>query len=143
MGDSEGSPFSVSMKGTGEREWMVKFINLTPHLVRVCAEDGKTVLAEIPPDGRVARVETLDVLHLEDSDTLGCPIWRQAAGGVTGLPEADGEALWVVSSMVRAAVPARMDVFSPGRLVRGQDGQPTGCVGLVANGRVAFAALGL
>jgi hypothetical protein len=116
-------------------------INLTPHAVRVVSPDG-TLLAEYPASGLVARVsmETAPALTLYGQTGAEIPVCTQRPGPVTGLPPVRltgagsyGE-LYIVSAMVRTACPDRRDLFSPGELVRGADGQPTGCLGLVVNG---------
>ena len=103
--------------------------NLTPHAITVLGPSGET-LAVLPPSGSVARVSTAREIA---GELQGIPVYRTTYGAVTGLPEQqDGVAL-VVSAMVRTAVPGRRDVYSPGELVRGTDGQPVGCRGLEGN----------
>lgn len=105
-------------------------INLTPHEVRVyplgyTIEDDCVVL---PPSGQVARVTMSTVLV----DVAGpIDLVRNTAGTVTGLPEPVEGTLYVVSALVRLAVPHRVDVASPGELIRDTNGQPIGCRGLV------------
>jgi len=57
----------------------------------------------------------------------GVPLTRTTYGEVV-----EGT-LYVVSGLVRAAVPERTDVASPGELVRDALGVVTGCRGLVVN----------
>ena len=108
---------------------MKTLVNLTPHAITVAGASGET-LAVLPPSGEIARVS---VTRSESGQVAGLPVFRSVTGDVVGLPTpADGVG-YVVSAMVRAAVPTRRDVFSPGTLLRGADGQPVGCVGLEAN----------
>ena len=51
-------------------------------------------------------------------------------GEVTGLPPFQDGTIFVVSGLVRAAVPHRHDVWQPGELLRNEAGQVIGCVGL-------------
>ena len=100
--------------------------NLTPHQIAVLGANGET-LAVLPPSGQVARVSMTRELS---GEVCGLPVFRSVAGAVVGLPaEQDGVAL-VVSALVRLALPGRRDLYSPGELVRGNDGQPVGCRGL-------------
>lgn len=120
-------------------------VNLTPHAVRIFSTDGKTELVTVPPSGSVARVAVsrveTGVIPIEwDAERLlaqdplaGLPVFVGQYGAVTGLPDTITGTIYIVSAMVRAAVPSRRDVMSPGELIRGADGQPVGCRGLEAN----------
>mgnify|MGYP001598752857 FL=1 len=63
----------------------------------------------------------------------GIPLFVTVGGDVTGLPEPVAGTIYIVSLLVRQAVPHRLDVLSPGQLVRDSAGQPVGCIGLDAN----------
>ncbi|GIW55362.1 MAG: hypothetical protein KatS3mg082_1766 [Nitrospiraceae bacterium] len=86
----------------------MKFVNLTPHEVRVADQDG-TVFLTIPPSGQVARVATTSVMV---GEVDGIPIYRTALGDVTGLPEPQEGVTYVVSTLV-AQVVSRPDVVAP------------------------------
>lgn len=67
-------------------------------------------------------------------DTIeGIDIYENIYGEVTGLPEFKEGVYYVVSAMVRQALPERKDLLSPGQLIRNEAGQPIGCLGLVRN----------
>ena len=66
-------------------------------------------------------------------DADGVPLSRVSYGTVEGLPEPAEGTLFVVSALVRSAVPGRSDVASPGDLVRDAGGNVIGCRGLVIN----------
>lgn len=67
-------------------------------------------------------------------DTIeGVDIYENVYGEVTGLPEFKEGVYYVVSAMVRQALPHRKDLLSPGQLIRNEQGQPIGCLGLVRN----------
>ena len=67
-------------------------------------------------------------------DTIeGVDIYENIYGEVTGLPEYEEGVYYVVSAMVRQALPNRKDLLSPGQLIRNEQGQPVGCLGLVRN----------
>ena len=100
------------------------FVNLTPHAIVVVG--GPT----LPPSGVVARCATTSTPAGEHE---GVPLVRTVYGPVSGLPEPQPGVMFVVSGMVRAAVPGRQDVASPGDLVRDEVGAVVGCKGLVIN----------
>lgn len=58
------------------------------------------------------------------------PIYETSWGDVEGLPDARSGAIYVVSGLVRSQLQGRPDVFSPGKLVRDEQGKPVGCHGL-------------
>jgi hypothetical protein len=106
----------------------MKLLNLTPHAIRLIGPDGSA--REIPPSGNVARVaQTL----APAGDADGVPLFRAQFGPVVGLPEPEPGVLYIVSALVRTACPDRTDLASPGDLVRGPDGQPVGCRGLIVS----------
>ena len=109
-----------------------KLINLCPHDITIVDEEGHIVLILPHEEGRVARVATTETPR---KNTLGYPfpVVHREWGAVTGLPAPQPGVAFVVSAAVVSACPGRADLFSPGRLIRDANGQPTQCVGLVAN----------
>jgi hypothetical protein len=109
---------------------MVRFINLTPHVITIVGGNEDSKIISIPPSGEIARVsiENQLVFNLE-----GIEIYRAQYGQVEGLPAPEENTVFIVSTLVRARVPERLDVASPGNLVRNDAGQPIGCRGLVIN----------
>ena len=106
---------------------MTTFVNLTPHVINVIGEGGTTV---IPTAGTVARVSVnYTTLRVEG----GAEMLRPEFGEVLDLPEPQEGVIYIVSGMVRSAVPDRLDVVSPGPLVRDEQGRPIGCEGLATN----------
>ena len=101
-------------------------VNLTPHALTLLNESG-AVVANIPPSGEVARVKTA---RQRIGDHEGVPLFTTEFGEVEGLPAPQDGTIFVVSGLVRSAVPHREDVFSPGQLVRDDKGRPTGAIGL-------------
>lgn len=103
-------------------------LNLTPHTLNVLNADG-TVRVDLPTSGEVARVTTSRV---QTGEACGLPLFTTRFGEVSGLPAPSEGTLFVVSGLVAGhpSVRDRVDVYSPGELVRGPDGQPTGCRGL-------------
>lgn len=106
----------------------MQFVNLTPHDLNVVAHDGSVRV--FPKSGSVARVS---VQRLPREGLDGVLVSANVYGDVEGLPEpVEGVAL-VVSALVLARVPNRLDVFAPGELVRDEGGNVVGCKGLTGN----------
>jgi len=101
----------------------MSIVNLTPHELNIHDADGGVIT--VTPSGTVARVSTTTV---PAGDVEGIPTYSVEYGEVKGLPEPGDDTL-VVSGLVAAACP-RDDVFSPGELIRDEQGRPVGCQGL-------------
>lgn len=106
----------------------MKLINLTPHSLTVLRADGSAVT--LPPSGTVARCT---VTGARVGEIGGIVLTRTSVGIVTDMPAPAEGVMYVVSLVVRTALPGRTDIASPGELVRGPDGQPVGCRGLAVN----------
>ena len=102
----------------------MKLINLTPHIINIITPFG---VIDIPTSGTVARCsqsnEQIAVIN-------GIPVTKQVFAEVVDLPEPQEGTFYIVSRLVAAAVPERVDLLIPGPLVRGETGQPIGCNGL-------------
>ena len=115
---------------------MNKLVNLTPHALRILDKNGR-LDAEVPRSGTVARVDVDytddNSIQLGDTDEFGIQVFTCKYSKVIGLPEPCAKLegiIYVTSTMVAQAV-KREDVYSPGKLVRDEDGNPIGCEGLV------------
>lgn len=100
------------------------FVNLTPHKINIHT-DSETVV--VSPSGQVARVETKSE-RIGEID--GIEIFSTTYGDVIDLPDPSEGVNYIVSGMVAQQVPWRVDVYSPGDLIRNEQGQPVGCRGL-------------
>ena len=114
------------------KEINMAFINLTPHTVNLFNSQGEMVLT-LPPSGNVARV--VENRRRLESDRFtriyqGIPVDMVEFGEVTGLPEPQGEDIFIVSAMVARAAYLRSDVVSPGPAVRDEQGNIIGARGL-------------
>jgi hypothetical protein len=105
----------------------LKLINLTPHTVKLVNELG---VLEVFPTGTVARVSSTQE---EVGRVIGVPLVRATFGAVTGLPDPVEGTLYIVSALVRAALPGRADLASPGDLVRDEAGNVVGAKSLIVN----------
>jgi hypothetical protein len=100
----------------------MRIVNKTPHIVNYYNSEMVTAF---PSEG-VARckeiIKPVDHHH-------HCPVKLTVAtyGDVVGLPEPMADTIYIVSALVRAAMPARKDLVSPGVLIRNPDGGVIGC----------------
>lgn len=110
----------------------MKFINLTPHEINVV---NPCVIITIPPSGTVARVSVSRqvIWKAETEGGFGIPIFVPSFGNVENLPEPHNNTYFIVSTLVRTALPHRLDLISPGNLVRDDNGNVIGCDGFDCN----------
>ncbi len=101
----------------------MQIINTTPHAVSI----NGTV---IPSSGMLVRVSSTSQ---EAGEFAGVPLVRTCYGAVVGLPEEQDGVLYIVSGLVRAALPNRKDLASPAKLVRNDKGEIVGCEALEIN----------
>lgn len=87
---------------------MSKIVNLTPHTVKVVNSDNQ-IIREYPSQG-VARVATTAEV-IDEVD--GISVVRTKFGEIVGLPDPDGESIFIVSMVVGQAVSGRSDVICP------------------------------
>lgn len=96
--------------------------NFTPHTINMIELEFS-----IPSHG-VARVQQENKFAFMWGEI---PVMRTSFGEVTGLPEQENGVMLIVSAMVRAALPDRKDLVSPGDLVRDDQGRVIGCKSLI------------
>jgi hypothetical protein len=93
---------------------MVEFVNLTPHEVDIYSPDGKNIILQIPPSGKVARVSVKAELV---GYVNGVPIRKTTYGDIEGLPDQQPNTIYITSTIVLLALQAkgirRSDVLSP------------------------------
>jgi hypothetical protein len=104
----------------------MNLVNLTPHTLNIVSGTGAV---SVPSSG-VARCAQVSA---PAGEVDGVPLVSVNYGEVQGLPEPSDGVVFVVSALVRAAVPHRRDVASPGDLVRDASGNVVGCRNLVVN----------
>lgn len=107
--------------------------NLTPHEVCIYKLNGTTPDLDLVIEAgeEVARVSCEYVKV--DKKVEGVDLYRPVFGEITGLPDYEEGVYLLVSTMVREALPLRSDLVSPGQLLRDDDGNVIGCLGLVGN----------
>ena len=105
----------------------LELVNLTPHAINLPQ-------GIVPPSGMIARVSvTLAPAGYLANDAGNISLVRGCYGDVTGLPAAEKNTMFIVSGMVRNAIPDRLDLASPANLVRDDQGQIIGCQSLEIN----------
>lgn len=104
----------------------MKIINLTPHTVNDLDSHNKFI-----PSGTVVRVDvSRQCVYISEE---GVRFYAPSFGEVINLPEQQEGVSLIVSAMVRAALPNRRDLISPGTLARNDAGEVIGCFGFDCN----------
>lgn len=101
----------------------MKFVNLTPHAVIIVNADGETVRT-FEPSGQLARVSATTE-KIDEID--GIAITQSKFSDVTGLPKAEKDTFYIVSSLVASRCKDRTDVLIPNESVRDDKGRIIGC----------------
>ena len=97
------------------------FVNLTPHTINFYNYEFLT-------SGIVARINENKKEH---GLWGGIPLIEIEYGEVVDLPEPKDGVLYIVSHMLRAALPERKDLVSPGELIRDKEGNIIACKNFV------------
>lgn len=103
----------------------MKLVNLCPHPVCVKHADGTE---SIIPQSGLARV----AVAYREAGTVpleghAVPLIQGNYGGVEGLPDPVPDCAYLVSHMVRMALPQRRDLLSPANIVRDDRGNILAC----------------
>lgn len=97
----------------------MKLINLTKN--PVVLPNGST----IEPSGYVSQA---NYKHIKVGEIDGVPLLVAKVQSITNIPEKeDPNTMFIVPSVVRLAMPKRMDLMSPSKLVRDKSGVIVGC----------------
>lgn len=111
---------------------MTTIINYTPHAVKIVDGEGALV-REFAPSGfaiRLAsetkRIGTVAGVPLTTTE-YGEPVLVTPEGDQVAMPEPEDGKLYIVSAMVRAALPGREDLLVPAEQVRDDQGRIVGC----------------
>lgn len=105
----------------------MKIVNMTPHQVTICDASNK-VVHTYPASGETIRLkaETITVDHLPD----GTPLSRTVFGDPVGLPAESTDTIYIVSQLIKSALPERRDLAVPAQVVRDGNGNIIGCQSL-------------
>ena len=99
----------------------MKFVNLTPHEVRIINGDSDIV---IPTSGVVARAKVVQELIF---NLDGIPVYKNVYGETIGLPAPSEGVIYIVSALAAQGCSNREDVFVPNDSVRDENGKIVGC----------------
>lgn len=97
-------------------------VNMTPHPVNIIDGDG-TEIARFESAGQIRLAATT----VQAEPIAGIPTSRTVFGAAEGLPEAIEGTWFIVSQIIKSALPDRTDLLVPAEVVRDSDGQIVGC----------------
>jgi len=100
-------------------------INLTPHPINICDEAGKVVRV-FQSEGLVR----LKAVTVTVGEIDGIHLTRTEFGQPEGLPEFSEGKMYIVSQLVKSALPGRKDLLVPSEVVRDEKGNIIGCKAL-------------
>jgi hypothetical protein len=99
--------------------------NYTPHPVHIVGEDGQ-VAVTMPSTGIIR----LKATTVADEPIDGIPTSRTVFGEPEGLPSYEQNTYYIVSQLVKSALPQRTDLLVPAEVVRDAEGNIIGCKSL-------------
>jgi len=100
-------------------------INATPHTINVVNEQME-IVATFEPSISVRVASTTQIV----GEICGIPLDTTVFGEVEGLPKYREDVYYIVSRLVKSALPDRKDLLCPGQQVRNETGQVIGCKSL-------------
>ena len=106
---------------------MTQLVNMTPHPITIVGVDNKIVLS-IPVSGTQIRLKVSTETLSET--ILGVPVSKTVFGEPEGLPEFQEGTYFIVSQLVKSALPNRSDLLVPAEVVRDTNGNILGCKSL-------------
>jgi len=102
-------------------------INKTPHAIHIVDENDQVVRTYEKEDGQIR----LAVQKIKDDPLSdGTPTSITKFGQPEGLPEFRKETFYIVSQLVKSALPDRTDLLVPAEVVRDEKGNIVGCKSL-------------
>jgi len=99
--------------------------NLTPHPINICNNAGE-VTRVIQSEGLVR----LKAVTVPAGEIDGVPVTQTEFGQAEGLPEFQEGTFYIVSQLVKSALPDRTDLLVPAEVVRDEKGNILGCKSL-------------
>jgi hypothetical protein len=106
---------------------MKNIVNTTPHGVNIVTPCGE--ILNVYPKGDVPVRLSMSTTPCEALSD-GTPTTQTRFGGVSGLPDETDDTMYIVSQMVRDALPERRDLLVPAQVVRDEKGTIIGCQSL-------------
>jgi len=105
----------------------MKIINKTPHPINIVNENNE-IITVYPKSDSLIRLgmQTIQCDPLPD----GTPTSRTQYGNAEGLPEYSEGTFYIVSQLIKSALPERTDLLVPAEVVRDETGNIIGCKSL-------------
>ena len=102
-------------------------VNKTPHAVHIVDENSQVVKCYEKGDSQIR----LAVKIVQDEPLVdGTPTSRTNFGEPEGLPDFQEGTFYIVSQLVKSALPERTDLLVPAEVVRDEKGNIVGCKSL-------------
>ena len=99
--------------------------NYTPHQINICNEAGE-IVKTFDNSGLIRlKASTENAGEIDE-----VPLSKTIFGEVEGLPEFQEGTFYIVSQLVKSALPNRKDLFVPAEVVRDSSGNIIGCKSL-------------
>lgn len=102
---------------------MQKIINKVPHAVYILDDDDKIIRVFSKSNGMIRVKETSNDIGFIDGIPICSTIW----GDAEELPEVVAGTYYIVSQLVKNALPKRPDLLVPKNVVRDKEGNIMGC----------------
>ena len=97
-------------------------LNMTPHPINVLDAESREI-ARFESAGQIRLAS-----HTEQAENIaGIPTSRTVFGTPEGLPDFVSGTYYIVSQLVKSALPGRTDLLVPAEVVRNDSGQIIGC----------------
>lgn len=113
----------------------MKVINLTPHPIHIM-DDSKKILKTYPSKGLIRlKTNVVDAGIIIDNIPItttefGEPIYFTELGETKQFPKYRMGVFYIVSQLVKSALPERSDLLVPSNVIRDNNGNILGCMSL-------------
>jgi hypothetical protein len=97
--------------------------NATPHAVNIVDAENK-VIKVFPKEDFLIR---LSVQTQPSAPINGVPTSKTVFGDAQGLPDFEEGKYYIVSQLIKSALPERLDLLVPAEVVRSNEGKILGC----------------
>lgn len=105
------------------KELEMNIINKTPHALSIMNDEGKVIKVFEKSDNPVR----LSTAVITDEPICGITTTKTQFGEVQNLPDFEEGVYYIVSQLVKSALPDRRDLLVPAELVRDENGNIIGC----------------
>ena len=102
---------------------MTTIINKTPHPVYILDEKNKVIVSFPKAEALIRLSSSIEKKYV----LCNVPITITIFGDPIGLPDMKEETFYIVSQLVKSALPTRDDLLVPAEVVRDEKGNIIGC----------------